>query len=512
MVELTPEQQLAAALAKIKELETILEKAAQAEAEITRLKESESSLFGTPEKDTSSGPQVIPDNEINKTEEAIMMAMLQEIQKLHNKIDIPGVPDPVAEVEVDSFADSPFTKEIAKIDLPKKFTVSSMRTYGGTSDSQNHVAIFKQKMLTALIPSEFGQVCMCKGFGTTLTGATLQWFINLPNGSIKNFADLVNGFNKQFARSRDIAKRPSNLFRVKQLPEESLKEFLARFFKEKVAIPRCDEETAVEAFTQGVLLDSDIYADLTKKACPTFATVQSITLEHQPKGKDEGPGKRDPRNNKDPPPPPPIYEVKFINGGSEICGLTSSAAKRIARESKLQPPSRSKLLPAVTFDDSDLQGVPDLHHDSLVITMKIGTSKVSRILINGSSSINLVMLDVLKAMKIDEEKIIKKSSVLVEFSGETKNTLGEISLATYVEDVASYERFGQKRRKFGAERNEIINQEVDKLLDMGMIREVMYPDWLANVVVVQKKNGRIQQQSNNQLPEEEAKEKERQMG
>ncbi|XP_074305886.1 uncharacterized protein LOC141641108 [Silene latifolia] len=165
-------------------------------------------------------------------------------------------------------------------------------------------------------------------------------------------------------------------------------------------------------------------------------------LIQQPRGNDEGTCKRDPGNSRDPPPPPPIYEVKFINGGSKICGLTSSAAKRIARESKLQPPSRSKLLPAVTFDDSDLQGVPDLHHDSLVITMQIGTAKVSRILTDEGSSINLVMLDVLKAMKIDEEKIIQKFSVLVGFSGETRNTLGEINLPTYVEGIASYERFG----------------------------------------------------------------------
>ncbi|XP_074293149.1 uncharacterized protein LOC141620087 [Silene latifolia] len=138
---------------------------------------------------------------------------------------------------------------------------------------------------------------------------------------------------------------------------------------------------------------------------------------------------------------PPIYEVKFINGGSEICGFTSSADKRVARESKLQSPFRFKSLRTVTFDDSDLQEVPDLHHDSLVITMQISTAKGSKILIDRGSSINLVMLDVLKAMKIDEEKITKKSSVLVRFSGETKSTLGEINLPTYAEGVASYERF-----------------------------------------------------------------------
>ena len=31
--------------------------------------------------------------------------------------------------------------------------------------------------------------------------------------------------------------------------------------------------------------------------------------------------------------------------------------------------------------------------------------------------------------------------------------------------------------------------EVQKLLDAGVIREVQYPEWLANVVMVPKKNG-----------------------
>ncbi|XP_074321470.1 uncharacterized protein LOC141658101 [Silene latifolia] len=314
-----------------------------------------------------------------------------------------------------------------------------------------------------------------------------------------------------------MTKRHNNLFRVKQLLDEPLKEFLVIFVKEKVAIPRCDEETEVEAFRQGVLLHSDVYADLTKKACPTFATIQSIALEHvrleenlnfrtnspggkqsyghnnrkssyqkgknlrsisysrperskvnvaqecklrwpkksdnpskdptrwcdfhqdighnteeciqlrkqvaylvkkgylkdiirQPGGKDEGTSKKDPGNIRGlPPPPHPIYEVKFVNGGSEICGLTSSAAKRIAKESKLQPPSRSKLLLAVTFDESDLQGVPDMHHDSLVITMQIGTAKVSRILIDGGSSINLTMDPQRQSHPIDISPIRKDS-------------------------------------------------------------------------------------------------------
>ena len=48
----------------------------------------------------------------------------------------------------------------------------------------------------------------------------------------------------------------------------------------------------------------------------------------------------------------------------------------------------------------------------------------------------------------------------------------------------------QKRRSFAPERQKAINEEVDKLLQAGAIREVEYPEWLANVVLVKKANGK----------------------
>ncbi|WZZ64819.1 hypothetical protein YC2023_076189 [Brassica napus] len=48
----------------------------------------------------------------------------------------------------------------------------------------------------------------------------------------------------------------------------------------------------------------------------------------------------------------------------------------------------------------------------------------------------------------------------------------------------------QKRRKLGPERASAVNDEVKKLLKVGSITEVRYPDWLANPVVVKKKNGK----------------------
>ena len=46
----------------------------------------------------------------------------------------------------------------------------------------------------------------------------------------------------------------------------------------------------------------------------------------------------------------------------------------------------------------------------------------------------------------------------------------------------------QKRRSFTPERKKAINEEVDKLLQANTIKEVEYPEWLANVVLVKKAN------------------------
>ncbi|KAL0398058.1 UNVERIFIED_CONTAM: Transposon Ty3-G Gag-Pol polyprotein [Sesamum radiatum] len=48
----------------------------------------------------------------------------------------------------------------------------------------------------------------------------------------------------------------------------------------------------------------------------------------------------------------------------------------------------------------------------------------------------------------------------------------------------------QKKRTFGNERSRAIKEEVGKLLKINYIRPVQYPEWLANVVLVPKANGK----------------------
>ena len=54
----------------------------------------------------------------------------------------------------------------------------------------------------------------------------------------------------------------------------------------------------------------------------------------------------------------------------------------------------------------------------------------------------------------------------------------------------SFKPVKQKRRSFAPKRQKAINEEVGKLLQANAIREVEYPEWLVNVVLFKKANGK----------------------
>ena len=46
----------------------------------------------------------------------------------------------------------------------------------------------------------------------------------------------------------------------------------------------------------------------------------------------------------------------------------------------------------------------------------------------------------------------------------------------------------QRLRRFAPDRKEAIREEITKLLAANFLKEVYHPDWLANPVLVRKKN------------------------
>ncbi|XP_056685961.1 uncharacterized protein [Spinacia oleracea] len=103
------------------------------------------------------------------------------------------------------------------------------------------------------------------------------------------------------------------------------------------------------------------------------------------------------------PPPSPTYTktVNFIAGGSNICGLTYLQQKG---------------------------DVTHKHHDGLVISIPVGNCMIRRVLVKNGSSTNVMMLDALKEMGLNPDTdVVKKSIVLIGFSGEAKTTFGEVT-------------------------------------------------------------------------------------
>ena len=100
--------------------------------------------------------------------------------------------------------------------MTQKFSFPSIKMYDGTGDPDDHIAQYKQRMLAVAVPKESREATMCKGFGSTLIGPALQWYINLPTRSISSFAGLSDKFVEQFASSRSLEKTSDGLYEILQ--------------------------------------------------------------------------------------------------------------------------------------------------------------------------------------------------------------------------------------------------------------------------------------------------------
>lgn len=437
---------------------------------------------------------------------------------------------------------------------------------------------------------------MCKGFGSSLTGPALQRFIGLPNNSISSFAELHDRFVEQFSSSRKMLKRSDDLYSIRQNVGEPLRDFVARFNREKVSITYCSQETAMSAFRKGLLRDSDLYKELTKYPCetmedvlnkassqikweedecnqhrqiaqrtdrdsrpsrrmdqPTFRTdfpihrqrrfepyqrnprSRPIVDETRPnrkipeynlcispsecvyalkglgnavrwpqkimsapdkrdkmkfcdfhgdhghrtnecialkfevvellrkgflvdlltdKGKQTWNGKESSRTRPNDPPKKPFDQpeipradktINCISGGSEISGVSRASAKRHCRNLqaslKFQSPNESLEHSTIDFSSEEASSLSHPHHDALVISILISNCLIKRTLVDNGSSTNVVFLSTLKEMQVPQSQIVKKFTTLIGFSGEHKQTLGEVTLAVFSEGLNTVCKF-----------------------------------------------------------------------
>ncbi|RVW28616.1 hypothetical protein CK203_100866 [Vitis vinifera] len=146
------------------------------------------------------------------------------------------------------------------------------------------------------------------------------------------------------------------------------------------------------------------------------------------------------------------------------------------------------------------------HEDALILTLGMSGFDVKRVLIDLGSSTDLLQMSAYRQIGLSSSALENSRHILYGFNGATTTSLGDVVLPVQAGLVTSNVQFSvmvsyliedEQINLFGSQlaalycyQVRIIQAEVDKLLESGFIREVEYPDWLANVVVVPKKSGK----------------------
>ena len=83
------------------------------------------------------------------------------------------------------------------------------------------------------------------------------------------------------------------------------------------------------------------------------------------------------------------------------------------------------------FPEDSNSGSMNPHHDALVISLQVANFMIKRVLVDTGSSANIIFAAALADMGAELEKINRRTTVLIGFSGEQKFTIGEITLPVY---------------------------------------------------------------------------------
>ncbi|XP_057444345.1 uncharacterized protein LOC130736543 [Lotus japonicus] len=112
----------------------------------------------------------------------------------------------------------------------------------------------------------------CRMFPSTFKNATMVWFTTLPRGSIAKFRDFSSKFLIQFSASKIKQVTIEDLYDVRQLERETLKQYVKRYSAASVRIEESELQACARAFKNG-LLPGKLNSKLSRK--PTCSMTEA---------------------------------------------------------------------------------------------------------------------------------------------------------------------------------------------------------------------------------------------
>ena len=139
------------------------------------------------------------------------------------------------------------------------------------------------------------------------------------------------------------------------------------------------------------------------------------------------------RSERETPSRPPLGTINVIFAAPGRTGLCPSRVMSVARlsfEDTSHEPKRARLeRPLVMgFSDEDKIGTIQPHDDALVITLRIGSYDVKRVMVDQGSVVEIMYPDFYKGLSLRAEDLTPYNSPLVSFEGNVIIPKGHIRL------------------------------------------------------------------------------------
>ena len=157
---------------------------------------------------------------------------------------------------------SPFTWEIEKAKLPRRFHQPTFTMYNGRTDPVEHVSQFKQKMA---VHSQ-DEALLCGVFPSSLGPMPMRRFDALRTNSINSFKKLTQSFCSRFITCSRVPQLLDSLLSMTMRKGESVKSYAERYWEMFNEIDGDFDEVVIRTFKVGLPFEHGLRKSLTGKS------------------------------------------------------------------------------------------------------------------------------------------------------------------------------------------------------------------------------------------------------
>ncbi|XP_016483782.1 uncharacterized protein LOC107804411 [Nicotiana tabacum] len=181
-------------------------------------------------------------------------ALRDQMEKHQERVDkIPGAPKLLPKCGVGRFIEQPYSEEATSYAIPKTFKMSPyLKIYDGTTDPKDHIIHYVTSVKGNDLSKEQVPSVLLKKVGETLTGGALTWYSQLAERSIATFKEMADKFVTTHAGAKKAEASVNDIFTVRQMHGEGLRDFLARFNRVRMSQLNVSEGMPVAVFQNGL--------------------------------------------------------------------------------------------------------------------------------------------------------------------------------------------------------------------------------------------------------------------